>query len=111
MAYQLEGTYRVSNDTITNLDTKLTLQLRKRSKPSKNKPDYFLSVNYPTYTYISSVYKTPSKSQRQKIGDEPPVSFDNLSSEEPELRLYFDYQNQDYKLEKIKDTAKIISIK
>lgn len=110
MSYRLEGTYRVSNDTITNPDTKLTLHLRKRKKPSKSKPDYFLSVNKPTYTYISSLYSAPNKSQRQKLGDDT-VSFDNLTTEQPEVTLYFDYLNQDYKLEKIKDTAKIISIK
>jgi len=110
MSYKLEGIYRVTNDTITNPETKLTLHLRRRKKPSKSKPDYFLSVNKPVYTYISSLYQTPNKIQRKKLGDDT-ISFDNLTSEKPEVTLYFDYLNQDYKLEKIKDTAKIISIK
>lgn len=110
MFFQLEGEYNVSNNSITNPKTKLTLQLRRRKKPSRNKPDYFLSVNKPTYTYISSLYQLPNKNQRAKLDKQ--VSFDNLAqTDKPEVTLYFDYQNQDYKLEKIKDTAKIISIK
>lgn len=108
MAYKLEGIYKLSNpDTITNTKTNLTLHLRKRRKPSRTKPDYFLSINQPTYTYISSLYQSPSKRQAEKLGNGL-VSFDNLKITNPtEVTLYFDYQNQDYILEKQSDKAVI----
>lgn len=107
MSYKIEGEYTItSQSTITNTKTNITLHLRKRKKPSKTKPDYFLSINKPAYEYISSIYLSPTKRQLQKLNQT--VSFDNLSTNnQPDVVLYFDYQNQDYKLEKIKEKARI----
>ena len=111
MTLKIEGEYSFTNkDRIKNQQTNITLHLRKRKKQSKNKPEYFLSVNTPEYAYISSLYSSPNKRQLEKINrTDPGVAF--MQTNQKPISLFFDYQNKDYRLVKTDSTAMIEELK
>lgn len=111
MTLKIEGEYSFTNkDRIKNNQTNITLHLRKRKKTSKNKPEYFLSVNSPDYEYISSLYSSPNKRQLEKINRTNPGAAFIQSNQQP-VSLFFDYQNKDYRLIKTNSTAMIEELK